>query len=56
MKKFIDIIKEDLETAFGKAGYEKEYAKVTLSNRPDLCEYSVTVRWRQQRRIRKHRL
>jgi len=39
MKKFIDIIKEDLETAFGKAGYEKEYAKVTLSNRPDLCEY-----------------
>ncbi len=22
-----------------QAGYEKEYAKVTLSNRPDLCEY-----------------
>ena len=24
---------------FEKAGYEKSYAKVTISNRPDLCEY-----------------
>ena len=39
MKKMIDIITEDLEKAFEKAGYDKSYAKVTLSNRPDLCEY-----------------
>ena len=25
--------------AFEKAGYDRSYAKVTLSNRPDLCEY-----------------
>lgn len=28
-----------MEEAFEKAGYDKSYAKVTLSNRPDLCEY-----------------
>ena len=28
-----------MEDAFEAAGYEKSYAKVTLSNRPDLCEY-----------------
>ncbi len=25
--------------AFEKAGYDPEYGKVTVSNRPDLCEY-----------------
>ena len=39
MKQIIDLITEELEEAFVKAGYDKEYAKVTLSNRPDLCEY-----------------
>lgn len=39
MKKLIDIITLDMELAFEKAGYERTYAKVTLSNRPDLCEY-----------------
>ncbi len=39
MKKVIDLIAEELEAAFEQAGYSKEYAKVTLSNRPDLCEY-----------------
>lgn len=28
-----------MEEAFAKAGYDRELAKVTLSNRPDLCEY-----------------
>ncbi len=28
-----------METAFNAAGYDAAYAKVTLSNRPDLCEY-----------------
>ena len=39
MKKVLDLITEELEQAFEEAGYEKELAKVTLSNRPDLCEY-----------------
>ena len=39
MKKIIDCIEEELGVAFEKAGYEKSYAKVTISNRPDLCEY-----------------
>ena len=39
MKKLIDLLTYELETAFEKAGYDKQYAKVTLSNRPDLCEY-----------------
>ena len=39
MKKILDLIREELEQAFEAAGYEKDLAKVTLSNRPDLCEY-----------------
>ena len=39
MKKIADILTFELEAAFEKVGYDKQYAKVTLSNRPDLCEY-----------------
>lgn len=39
MKKFLDLISEEMKDAFEKAGYERELGKVTLSNRPDLCEY-----------------
>ncbi len=39
MKKIIELITIEMEEAFEKAGYGKELAKVTLSNRPDLCEY-----------------
>lgn len=39
MKKILELITEELEQAFVEAGYEKKLAKVTLSNRPDLCEY-----------------
>ena len=39
MKKIMDLIAEELAAAFEAAGYDREYAKVTLSNRPDLCEY-----------------
>lgn len=39
MKKIIEILQEELSTAFEKAGYDKKYAKVTVSNRPDLCQY-----------------
>ncbi len=39
MKKIIDLIAEELSNAFEQAGYDRSYGKVTLSNRPDLCEY-----------------
>ncbi len=39
MKKLVDLLTNELEQAFEKAGYDTTYAKVTLSNRPDLCEY-----------------
>ena len=39
MRKILDLITDEMEAAFEKAGYDKELAKVTLSNRPDLCEY-----------------
>ncbi|MBQ3545879.1 MAG: arginine--tRNA ligase [Lachnospiraceae bacterium] len=39
MKKFIELIEDTMKEAFVKAGYEEKFAKVTLSNRPDLCEY-----------------
>ena len=39
MKKFLDLITEEVTKAFTECGYDAKYAKVTLSNRPDLCEY-----------------
>lgn len=39
MKKLIDLIAEEVAEAFEAAGYDKSLARVTLSNRPDLCEY-----------------
>lgn len=39
MKQILDIIGEVMSDAFVQAGYDAKYGKVTLSNRPDLCEY-----------------
>ena len=39
MKKLMEIMAEELSFAFEKAGYNPEYGKVTVSNRPDLCEF-----------------
>ena len=39
MKTLLEMITAEMQDAFRKAGYEEELAKVTLSNRPDLCEY-----------------
>ncbi len=39
MKKWIERLTEELSDAFERAGYDRSYGKVTLSNRPDLCEY-----------------
>lgn len=39
MKNVTGLIEEELKEAFKKAGYDEKYAKVALSNRPDLCQY-----------------
>ncbi len=39
MKKLLDMMAEELAAAFENAGYDASYGKVTVSNRPDLCEY-----------------
>ncbi|MDD2979106.1 MAG: arginine--tRNA ligase [Hespellia sp.] len=39
MKTILTTIAVCMEDAFTKAGYDKSYAKVTVSNRPDLCEF-----------------
>ena len=39
MKKLIEELNEICQRAFSEAGYDASYGKVSLSNRPDLCEY-----------------
>ena len=39
MKKVIEEISEVVAEAFERAGYDAGFARVTVSNRPDLCEY-----------------
>ena len=39
MKKILNIITEKMQQAFVDAGYDASFGRVTVSNRPDLCEY-----------------
>ena len=39
MKKILDIITANMRQAFQDAGYDANFGNVTVSNRPDLCEY-----------------
>ena len=39
MEKILDIITHKMQAAFEAAGYDRSYGRVTVSNRPDLCEY-----------------
>lgn len=39
MEKMLDLISAEVTKAFEDNGYDAKYGKVTLSNRPDLCEY-----------------
>ena len=39
MQKIIQLMSLELEKAFENAGYDPQYAKVVVSNRPDLCEF-----------------
>ena len=39
MKEILQQIKEEVIKGFTAAGYDEKYAMVTLSNRPDLCQF-----------------
>ncbi len=39
MKKFLDLLSEEMGKAFEAAGYDGALGRITISNRPDLCEY-----------------
>ena len=39
MEKILDIITGKMERAFAEAGFDAAFGRVTVSNRPDLCEY-----------------
>jgi len=39
MEKILDIITEKMQAAFVAVGYDASFGRVTVSNRPDLCEY-----------------
>ena len=39
MEQFISIIENKIMDVFSNLGYDREYGKITISDRPDLCEY-----------------
>ena len=39
MKKIVDVLKDKMTEAFEKAGYDAKYGFISVSNRPDLCQY-----------------
>ncbi len=39
MENILDILSSKFGEGFKKAGYDEKFGKVTVSNRPDLCEY-----------------
>ena len=39
MKTILELIGDQFISAFNECGYDEKYARVTVSNRPDLCEY-----------------
>ena len=39
MKTIIDLIADEVKQAFVDKGFEEKYGMVTVSNRPDLCQY-----------------
>ena len=53
MKKFLDQISEQVENAFEAAGYDRDMGRVTVSKRPDLCEYQCSGAMAGARRFRR---
>ena len=39
MEKVLELISKEVGDAFEAAGYDRDLGRVTISNRPDLCEY-----------------
>ena len=39
MEQILDLITARMQKAFADAGYDASFGRVTVSNRPDLCEY-----------------
>ena len=39
MKEVLELIRQEVTAAFVRCGYDEKYGRVSLSNRPDLCEY-----------------
>lgn len=39
MNTIIEMLTDEFKNAFAECGYDESYAKITVSNRPDLCEY-----------------
>ena len=39
VKKIVDVLKEKMTEGFSKAGYDAKYGMISVSNRPDLCQY-----------------
>lgn len=42
MQNVLDLISEKMRQAFADAGYDPAFGQVTVSNRPDLCEYQCS--------------
>ena len=42
MKELIDVITDEVKKAFVTTQFDASYAVVSLSNRPDLCEYQCS--------------
>lgn len=55
MKKLIDLIQEELVKAFTAAEMDPSYARVSVSNRPDLCEYQCNGAMAAAKHTTKHR-
>ena len=53
MKKILDLLSEEMGKAFEAAGYEASLGRVTVSNRPDLCEYQCNGAMAGAKRYRK---
>ena len=39
MKKIMECMEAVIKEAFAASGYDEKFARVNVSNRPDLCEY-----------------
>ncbi len=53
MNTIIHLIEEEVKIAFEKAGFDAEYGRVSLSNRPDLCEYQCNGAMAAAKKYRK---